>query len=260
MKNQRVDQEPTGQTVFDVGMYDGSDTQYYLELGYRVVAIEANPNLAKAAEQRFAEDVDKGRLTIVNAAIAEGEAAVDLTICGEDLGSSSTIGGWVADRIPMGSYTVPATNYEKLVARYGVPFYLKVDIEGADEICVRGITPETRPRLLSFEVGANFSDLLTYLTELGYSEYKLISQLSFREAAREQILGDRIRRKVMRMLGYSEPGCIRIRGRHYKIAHSSGPGPWENDGNWSDPGDTSRKWNEIQRRGQVGNWYDLHAR
>ena len=31
--------------VIDVGMYDGADTAYYLSMGYRVLAVEANPAL-----------------------------------------------------------------------------------------------------------------------------------------------------------------------------------------------------------------------
>ena len=33
--------------IYDVGMHNGSDTAYYLHKGFRVLAIEANPVLAK---------------------------------------------------------------------------------------------------------------------------------------------------------------------------------------------------------------------
>src|SRR5262249_55507349 len=108
------------QLVFDVGMYDGSDTQYYLESGYRVVAIEANPTLAESARRRFADEIKGGSLTVVNAAIADGDADVELTVCGEDLGSSSIVNQWVANRSPMGTYKVPATSIGKLIGQFGV--------------------------------------------------------------------------------------------------------------------------------------------
>jgi FkbM family methyltransferase len=248
------------QLVFDVGMYDASDTKYYLDLGYKVVAIEANPMLANSARQRFAGEVQNGTLTIVNAAVADGEEDVELTISGEDLGSSSTIGSRVVDRIPMGSYKVPATGFGKLVEQHGVPDYLKVDIEGADGICIRAITAATRPRFLSFEVGDDFVHLLEHLTVVGYSQFKLINQLSFREASRENLLRDRVRRKVVRMMGYTEPGCLRIKGRYFRVAHSSGPVPWESDGEWSDRAAIVEIWNKIVAAGKIGNWYDLHAK
>lgn len=260
MKETNLKSEVKKPLVFDVGMFDGSDTEYYLESGYRVVAVEANPNLANAARQRFANEVADGRLTVVNAAIAEGEDEVELTICGEDLGSSSTIGSMVVDRIPMGSYKVPAISYGKLVAQFGVPYYLKIDIEGADGICVKGITAAHRPALLSFEAGGDCLALLDHLCEAGYSEFKLISQVSFREASRVNMLGDRIRRKIVRLMGYSEPGYVKICGRYFKVGHSTGPGPWQSDGEWGNRGELVKQWREVTELAKAGMWYDLHAK
>ena len=246
--------------VFDIGMFDGSDSQYYMEQGWRVVAIEANPMLADAARQKFSKEVRAGSLTIVNAAIAEGEGEVELSVCGEDLGSSSVISSLVANRIPLGTYRVPTTSLERLVETYGVPHYLKVDIEGADGVCVRGINSANRPRFLSFEIGEEFLCLFHHLQEVGYSEYKLINQVSFREASREGLLRDRIRRKLVRMLGYSEPGFIRVHKRFFRVAHSSGPGPWESDGTWVSQDRIIKQWEKITARGRSGIWYDLQAR
>lgn len=48
--------------VFDVGLYNGDDTAYYLYRGFRVVAVEANPYYASRARQRFAPEINAGRL------------------------------------------------------------------------------------------------------------------------------------------------------------------------------------------------------
>ena len=57
--------------VLDIGMDNGDDTAYYLHCGYRVLAVEANPSMCQAAERRFAQDIEAGRLAIRNAGIAE---------------------------------------------------------------------------------------------------------------------------------------------------------------------------------------------
>ena len=45
--------------IYDIGMYDGSDTRYYLNEGFRVLAIEANPVLVKRAKELiFQEEMD----------------------------------------------------------------------------------------------------------------------------------------------------------------------------------------------------------
>src|SRR3954470_20575817 len=66
--------------IIDVGMHDGGDTQFYLAKGFDVVAIEANPDLADAARERFAEDIANGRLRILSVAIAEKSGTERLAV------------------------------------------------------------------------------------------------------------------------------------------------------------------------------------
>ena len=35
--------------IYDIGMFDGADTRYYLNKGYKVLAVEANPIVVKRA-------------------------------------------------------------------------------------------------------------------------------------------------------------------------------------------------------------------
>ena len=55
--------------IIDVGMHDGGDTARFLEEGFRVVAVEANPHLVEEGSARFAEPIRSGQLVIVGAAI-----------------------------------------------------------------------------------------------------------------------------------------------------------------------------------------------
>ena len=128
-------------TVFDIGMYDGSDTIYYLEEGYRVVAVEANPALVRRAQMALRSYIASGQLQVLNAAISDTNEAVQLVVCGDDLGSSSIYEEKVRDRTPIGTFTVPGITIQELFERFGIPYYLKIDIEGADAQCVsRAIT------------------------------------------------------------------------------------------------------------------------
>jgi hypothetical protein len=67
---------PIKDVIYDVGMNNGDDTAYYLSLGFRTVAIEANPELVKQAKARFAREVASGRLIILNIGIADREGAL----------------------------------------------------------------------------------------------------------------------------------------------------------------------------------------
>lgn len=246
-------------TVFDIGMYDGADSAYYLQSGYRVVAVEANPELAQRANEKFATEIASGQMICVNAAISTSRDPVDLVLSGADPGSSSVFGDRVAHKLPIGSITVPGMTMQDLLSRYGEPFYVKVDIEGADRICVLSFNSENRPEYLSFEVGDDVEELIEHARKIGFGKFKIVSQTSFRELANQDCLYDRITRRFVRELGYADCRQIRRAGRFFISGHSSGPGPWESDGDWCSADNSLSRWRQAKATGTLSGWYDIHA-
>jgi FkbM family methyltransferase len=246
-------------TVFDIGMYDGADTAYYLQSGYRVIAVEANPELVQHAAEKFAAEMASGQMICVNAAISTSSAPVELVLSGADPGSSSVFSDRVAHRLPIGSITVPGMTMQDLLSRYGVPFYVKVDIEGADRLCVLSLTSENRPQYLSFEAGDDVEELVEHARKIGFGKFKIVNQTSFRELANQERLYDRIIQRVVRELGYADCRQIRRAGRFFVSGHSSGPGPWESDGNWYSADKTLARWRLAKAAGTLSGWYDIHA-
>ena len=57
--------------IIDVGMHTGKDTLFYLQKGFRVVAIEANPELVSRNWSQFATYIEQGLLQIVPLAISD---------------------------------------------------------------------------------------------------------------------------------------------------------------------------------------------
>ena len=74
--------------VFDVGLANGEDTELFLSRGHRVVAVEANPNQARAARDGSASPplrraIEEGSLVVENVAIvrdAEATASIKLRV------------------------------------------------------------------------------------------------------------------------------------------------------------------------------------
>lgn len=243
------------ETIFDIGMYDGSDTAYYLEIGFRVVAVEANPELVDKAQQTFAPQIASGQLTCINAAISASGGAVELTLSGKDLGSSTLFPEKIAHMRPVGSIKVPGVTIEHLFKQHGVPKYLKVDIEGADRFCVLSLTKENRPTFLSFEMSGDVDELLIHAATIGYNRFKVINQNSFRECGNIECLYDRAASKLIRYLGYADPLMIRRAGRFFVAGHSSGPVPWKSDGQWRSIDETR----SIVSGTNLPGWNDIHA-
>ena len=57
--------------IYDVGLFEGEDTAYYLFRGYKVIAIDANPLMIERARLRFAEEISAKRLTLLNFGISK---------------------------------------------------------------------------------------------------------------------------------------------------------------------------------------------
>ncbi|HTP83835.1 MAG TPA: FkbM family methyltransferase [Alphaproteobacteria bacterium] len=170
--------------IFDVGLHLGEDSEFYLKKGFRVVAVEANPANAAAAARRLRSHVEAGRLTIVNKAIARHEGSVPFFV--SDLSVWGTIDPrWAERNRRLGSsvseISVPAVPFSSLLNEYGVPYYMKIDIEGADLLCLEALLESAdRPAFVSLESNkTSFDDLVRefcLLQTLGYKKYKVVPQ------------------------------------------------------------------------------------
>ena len=246
--------------IFDIGMYDGSDTKYYLSEGYKVIAVEANSNLIERARESFKEELSYSQLVLVNAAICNdpGEE-VTLTISGDDLGASSIIGERISHRNPLCSYKVRSMTLIELIEKYGRPYFMKIDIEGADRYCILPPDEENRPKYISFEAGDDIEELVHHLKKIGYTKFKAINQCNFNELNNQEDLIFRAKRKIIHLLGYSEPRYVKRNGRFFLLGHSAGPAPWVSNGKWQDLNEFLAKWKLVVSKNELGGWYDVHA-
>ncbi|RWP25298.1 MAG: FkbM family methyltransferase [Mesorhizobium sp.] len=166
--------------VYDVGMNNGDDTAYYLHRGFRVVAIEADPNLCKGAVSRFGKELESGRLQIVNIGIAAKPGVSDFWIC-EAHSVWNSFDRTISSRngLPYHRIQVPCQTFGWVLEQCGVPFYLKVDIEGNDFLCIEALQDRADlPAYVSVELG-DLDQFVTKLSALGYREFKCVSQFHF---------------------------------------------------------------------------------
>lgn len=171
--------------VFDVGAHLGEDTAYYLKLGFRVVAVEAHPDLAGSIRRRFATQIAGGRLTLVEAAIADEPGEIVFHVCD----SSSVFGTTHQDLAERNArhghrshaVDVQTVRMEELFQQHGVPHYLKVDIEGSDMLAIEALAGlEARPSFVSVEAGIGDRHFLVgqfdTLERIGYRRFKVVRQ------------------------------------------------------------------------------------
>jgi FkbM family methyltransferase len=169
--------------IFDIGMNACEDTAFYLKKGFRVVAIEANPAMCRRAREMFPTQVDNGSLIILNYAIAEKPGKLTFYICNEvsawSTASKDLVEFWSATaNATFTTVDVPCLPIENALAAHGVPYYVKIDIEGSDLICLKGLTKSaTVPRYVSFEVDfRTYKDAIHICESAGYNSFSVVPQ------------------------------------------------------------------------------------
>ena len=173
--------------IYDVGMDNGDDSLFYLRKGFRVVAVEADPQLCDTARERLRSFLENGQLTIVNRAVVPTAGPVTFHRSSTS-GWGTVVEDWhrynVAHGVAAESVVVDGTTLADLINSHGQPFYLKVDIEGMDRLALESLAATTvRPRYLSIETSfdrsltmASVESEFDTLARLGYDRFKIVDQ------------------------------------------------------------------------------------
>ena len=161
--------------IFDLGLHKGYDAEFYLKKGFRVVGVEAVPELATASAQRLAAYGD--RFVLVNKAIYDepGTEVSFYTVPNKD--DWGSLNQNIAEK---GIETtveikVQTTDLTELFDTYGVPHYIKCDMEGGDVIFRRQLLEETRrPHFVSVEMNDGKEGGI--LAQCGYEVGQIVNQ------------------------------------------------------------------------------------
>lgn len=268
--------------IYDVGLHNGDDTAYYLHNGFQVLAIEANPSLAAKAQLRFRKEIDMGRLTVLNVGVAESKEMLSFWINDDnDTWSSFDKALGCRDGTRCHEVKVRCLPPSAVLKQYGVPYYLKVDIEGSDRLCVRALDPKDLPRYISVEL-SDEHDLIAELREVGYQHFKVINQTTFTDST--PVFDDQVGFRVLRRASSKFPSIKRFIQRlprslrpkkidfddfcdHFPYTFNegcSGPFGEETYGPWHSFDEIVRRATAIRRQltngCRVGYcWYDVHA-
>jgi FkbM family methyltransferase len=171
--------------IFDLGCHTGQDSDFYLKKGFTVVAVDAYPPLCAQLKQRFAVEIAQNRFILIEKAIAKQAGEIEFYVHSEESIRGTTIpefGEHTAKGSKWTKIVVPPTTLPSIIGEYGVPRYLKIDIEGADLLCLESLTQfSDAPVFISIERPPSFSQQLRgleLLRNLGYNKFKFADQKS----------------------------------------------------------------------------------
>ncbi|KND17132.1 methyltransferase FkbM [Pannonibacter phragmitetus] len=143
-----------GDLVFDIGAHVGSRSATLLGLGAEVVAVEPQPVFVRMIERHLAHRL-RGFETVAVGA-EEGETVLHIssrhptvtTISDRFIDGVRGTEGF-RDVVWDSEIRLPVTTLDRLIERYGLPAFCKIDVEGAESDILRGLSQPVP--LLAFE-------------------------------------------------------------------------------------------------------------
>lgn len=145
-----------GDLVFDVGAHVGDRIASFRRLGARIVAVEPQPALVKVLRLIYGRS---SNVMIEAVAVGRNSETVELMINPDNptvstasrgfIDAARGAPGWKAQRWTK-TIQVPLTTLDALIARHGVPAFIKIDVEGFEAEALAGLSQPVKT--LSFEI------------------------------------------------------------------------------------------------------------
>jgi FkbM family methyltransferase len=169
-----------GDLVFDIGAHVGDRIGAFRRLGARVVAVEPQPALIATLKLIYGRD-SRG-VTIEPVAVGRNAGMIDLKLNIDNptistaseafLRAADGAAGWEGQAWTK-TIRVRVTTLDALIARHGMPAFIKIDVEGFEAEALLGLT---RPSpALSFEFTTIQREVaaacLRRCAELGYDRF-----------------------------------------------------------------------------------------
>lgn len=169
--------------IIDLGAHDGGNLPYYLRRAKRVVAVEANPALATSISQQFVTEISSRRLSIIDRVIKvdDDESESVRFFVNQKRPGLSHIATESEVINSQNTLSIKCIRPEELFLNHGCADYLKIDLEGYDEIILDWLckNPKYWPAYISFE-RVKLSALEKFLKESPYRYFNMVSFYNFR--------------------------------------------------------------------------------
>ena len=135
-----------GDLVFDIGAHAGNHVRAMRAIGCRVIAIEPQPDFARVLRLLFGRSPD---VTVLEMAVSERPGRGTLSISERTPTVTSLASDWRDARARDDDFArvrwnriaeIEVTTIDALIATYGEPSFVKLDVEGSEPAALAGLT------------------------------------------------------------------------------------------------------------------------
>jgi FkbM family methyltransferase len=143
-----------GDITFDIGAHLGNRTKVFARLSRMVIAIEPQESCMRALKTQLGANP---KVTLIKKALGAREGSAEIMVSNA-AGISSMSPTWVAAVRESGRFAeyaweqkqvVEVTTLDKLIRQFGMPAFIKIDVEGFEFEVLSGLSQ--RVKALSFE-------------------------------------------------------------------------------------------------------------
>jgi FkbM family methyltransferase len=189
--------------IFDIGLHQGHDSALYIRQGYKVVAVEARSYSIK--HPVLNEALYSGRFSILNFAISKESGSEIKFYTPKGHTELASIHKSTCLKTQCTVESVKTITCTDLLKNYPATLLLKVDIEGADMMCIeslRNVSIQKLPKYVSVED----NKAIYTLRDLGYSSFKMVAGIEMSSCMVENLgTAEHI---VPNELGHMPWGCV----------------------------------------------------
>lgn len=162
--------------LFDIGANRGDAVEAGLQKGYKVIALEPAPKVYAELIRNYIYNPNV--IPLKFAVSNSNNQEIEFYECVED-GLSTMEKSWLTDpSMPYNGkeYRAIKANtitLDSLVDIYGIPYLIKIDVEGAEWFVFKGMTKKYNTLTFEWtiETVSDHIEQLKYLRSLGYTEY-----------------------------------------------------------------------------------------
>jgi FkbM family methyltransferase len=163
--------------AFDIGANIGQTADILLPNYDKIICFEPNPSLVLFLKSKFK---DNNKIVIENLALSDKNEIKKFNISNCHVLSTFS-DDWIYNSRFSNNYSwnskidVQTTTLDEIINKYGIPYFIKIDVEGYEQEVFKGFTKTLNDTYFSFEWAeeqyVKINKTIDYLHNLGYNNF-----------------------------------------------------------------------------------------